>query len=465
MLDGAYSVAELNDEIADVLRLTYQNQVWVHGTIASISRSRNGHVYFQLVDAGDSVDASDSTGGELFPAPPARTQAPAAVIPVVLFDAARQTVNQALKRAGGAVRMTDGTRIRIRARVELYAPQGKVQLKMSAIDPAFTLALLQSERDRVVTALAAEGLLDRNASRPIPAVIERIGLVTSDGSAAMADFVHELESSALGWQVVFVHAQVQGGQADRSIAAALTALDRRQVDVIALVRGGGAKTDLAVFDSEVLARTIAGLATPVVTGIGHEIDTSVADAVAHTSLKTPTACAVHLVRHARSAVDRVDAAWSAIRDRATNRVDHLEREARTTATRVESLVRSRVVVEQHGLETRAARLSRESTRCLTTADALVADSHRRLRNAAPRGLRTAEAATTLRGSRLTALDPARLVMRGWSITTKENGQIVRSIEDVAVGESITTSTSDGSITSTVIASSPAPSSGPAGDGT
>jgi exodeoxyribonuclease VII large subunit len=223
VLDGAYSVGELNQEIAEVLRLTYANEIWVHGEIASLKRSRNGHVYFQLVDSSH-VDTDHETGRVAG----VGTRAPDAVMPVVLFDSAKRAVNTSLKQAGGSVRMTDGTRVRLRARIEFYAPQGRVQLRMTAIDPSFTLALLQTERDRVLTALAADKLLDRNASRTIPRVIERVGLVTSDGSAAMADFVHELESSGIGWQVVFAHAQVQGVDADQSIAAALLTIDRQE---------------------------------------------------------------------------------------------------------------------------------------------------------------------------------------------------------------------------------------------
>ena len=276
----------------------------------------------------------------------------------------------------------------------------------------------------------------------------------------MADFLHELEVSGLGWKVVFADAQVQGAGADRSVADALVRLDRRRVDVIALVRGGGAKTDLASFDSELIGRTIAMLDTAVVTGIGHEIDTSVADLAAHTSLKTPTACAAHLVGRARHTVDRVEGAWTAIRDAAVARLDHLDRANRSTAMQIGSTVRSRVAVEQHRLDTKAERLARGSSRAVADAGQQLEASVARLRHAVPRTLRAADATLTLHGSRLATLDPHRLVMRGWSITTREDGTIVRSVEEVKVGDVITTSLADGAVTSTITASAPATDSDP-----
>src|SRR5690606_17793690 len=125
----------------------------------------------------------------------------------------------------------------------------------------------------------------------------RLGLVTSGGSAAQADFLHELGRQGdrpVSWQVTAMLSRVQGPGADREMAAALRALERHGVDLIALVRGGGARTDLFAFDSELLARAIATASVPVVTGVGHEIDTSVADRVAARAYKTPTACAAAL---------------------------------------------------------------------------------------------------------------------------------------------------------------------------
>src|SRR5690606_30731872 len=136
-------------------------------------------------------------------------------------------------------------------------------------------------RAELLARLRAEGLLDRQAALALPPVPLRVGLVTSRGSAAEADFLDELARSGFAFHVIAVDVRVQGTGAPRAIARGIASAAARACDVLAVVRGGGARTDLAAFDQEVVARTIAACPTPVLTGVGHEIDRSVADEVAH----------------------------------------------------------------------------------------------------------------------------------------------------------------------------------------
>ena len=222
------------------------------------------------------------------------------------------SVNLALTRAGGGVRMTDGTEVRIRGRLDWYAPRGQLQLRMTAIDPAYTLGQLELLRAQLLQRLEAEGLLRANAAHPLPLVPLRVGVVTSSGSAAEADFVDELRRSGFAFDVRRVDARVQGPDAAYDIVSGIERAVADGAEVIALVRGGGARTDLAAFDDERIARAIATCPVPVLTGIGHEVDRSVADDVAHTAHKTPTACAHALVLRVRAFVDAIDGRWLAI---------------------------------------------------------------------------------------------------------------------------------------------------------
>ncbi|MEZ5133683.1 MAG: exodeoxyribonuclease VII large subunit [Acidimicrobiales bacterium] len=307
-LEPTLRVSELLDAVAAVVDDAF-DEVWLEGEIRSRRDLRVGgagpygarHVYFDLVEPSDDLD-----------------RPPVAAISVKLFDSARRRVNAELKRHG-SIRMVDGVRVRIRGRVGIYAGRGRVELQMTGIDPGFTLAQLASSRDLVLRALAADGLLDANASLPFPVVPTHIGLVTSAGSAAHADFVHELEVSGLGWRVSLADVRVQGPRAAREVAAAVRELSGRGVDVIAVVRGGGAQTDLAAFDAEIVARAIAGAAVPVLTGIGHEIDTTAADAVAHRAHKTPTACAGSLVATAHAVHRHAEDTWRAVAGSALRR--------------------------------------------------------------------------------------------------------------------------------------------------
>jgi exodeoxyribonuclease VII large subunit len=419
-----FTVGQLNRLIRDALAITFPDEVWVEGEIASLNRhGASGNVYFQLVDPAD--------GG---------AQATAA-LSVVLYRANKEAVNRLLRRARPGpdtgsdtlppvIRMVDGVHIRIRGGIELVPRTGRLHLRMTGIDPGHTLGRLAAARDRVLAALAAEGLLDRNTRLPFPLLPTRLGLITSGGSAAQADFLHELARPVerpVGWRVTAVSCPVQGPGAARELVAAVHALERHGVDLIAMVRGGGARTDLLAFDDEMLARAIAGAGVPVVTGIGHEIDTSVADRVAARAFKTPTACAAALVDRAGRAAERPEVAWAGVHQRATDLIDLRHRDLHTIGRR--AAFASRV------------RLDGQSARADFGA--------RRLRSAAVSALATAERDTAARWARVAAVDPARALARGWSITRTADGRLVRSPADTPPGTELLTTVADGEIRSRV----------------
>ncbi|MBS1837693.1 MAG: exodeoxyribonuclease VII large subunit, partial [Actinobacteria bacterium] len=331
-----WTPGELHEAINGLLEHVFGAVVWVEGEVQDLSRSKAGHVYFRLVDTAVDGDRQDN-----LPA-----------LAVTLFDSRRRDVNRFLTSQGEPLRMSDGVRIRIGGRIATYAARSTLQLLMDRIDPAFTLGLLGQQRARLLAALAAEDLLDRNAATAMPVVPLRVALVTSIGSAAHADVLDELARSDIGFHVEVLDARTQGSEAPDSIVAALRTAAGIGVDVILLVRGGGAATDLVAFDDEGVARTIAAGAVPVITGIGHETDTTVADAVAHTARKTPTAAAAALVDVVRLAQRRILEDWDAIRsgavaglDRASDRLTLTGRHA-AMASEV-GLVRQLDAIEVH----------------------------------------------------------------------------------------------------------------------
>ena len=238
MSDQTLTVSELGIAIRAALEQTMPYGVWVEGEIQGIRRSRNNHVYFDLIEPAETSGA-----------------APVATVPVVLFRDTRDRVNRLLKRHGDPIRMTDGVRIRIQGMVDFYPPTGKLQLRMSAIDPTYTLGVLAAEREALLRQLAESGRLRANARPPVPAVPLRIGVVTSIGSAAHADVTTVFERSERAFTLVEIDTAVQGAGAERTIAAAIRAAVDAHVDIVLVVRGGGSKTDLAVFDHDAISST------------------------------------------------------------------------------------------------------------------------------------------------------------------------------------------------------------------
>lgn len=434
MSDQTLTVSELGVVIRASLEQAMPYGVWVEGEVQGISRSRNGHVYFELIEPSETPGAP-----------------PIAAVSVVLFRDARDRVNRLLKRHGDPIRMTDGVQIRIQGMVDYYPPTGRIQLRMSAIDPTYTLGVIAAEREALMRKLADAGRLRVNAGHDLAPVPQRIGIVTSLGSAAHADITTVFEQSRHSFTLVEVDTAVQGAGAEIQIAAAVSAAGDAEVDVIVVARGGGSKTDLAVFDHEMIAEAIADAPVPVFTGIGHDIDRSVADEVAHTAHTTPTAAAQAIVALVdewlgRLAACEADVAHHARRalDRAADRVaGHRRRVARSATTAIGRA--------DDRLAQASARVRRDTIRAESTAQTQLNRSAARLALAGRHGLRAAELRIATAAARTRALDPAVALARGWSITRGPDGSVIRSTADVKPGAELVTTVADGTIASTITA--------------
>jgi exodeoxyribonuclease VII large subunit len=456
--DTTYTVGELARRIGYALEDAFPDDVYVSGEISGLNRSRNGHVYFELCEVS-----------------PEPGQPPVASVPVALFKMNKDVVNRLLTRAG-ITRMDNGMQVRIRGVVSFYEKTGRLQLRMTGIDPTYTIGRLAADRDRVLKILAAEGLLDRNGRLPLPPVPLHLGLVTSAGSAAYHDFVTELERSGYAWRVHVVDTRVQGARADNEVEAALRTLEASGVGVIALVRGGGSRVDLAAFDTERVARTIAGLAVPVLTGVGHEIDRSVADDVAHTAYKTPTACAVALCTQVGSFLHRADRAYADVTTGARRLLERHDRHVRSVAEHCSRATRGALGVHAVRVDHLADRLGREAdqllernrshldraqgrvsadaARHLRGAEAEMADAVALLRIRPVRAVAVAERRLDAIAAQTRAYDPSRVLARGWSITRRADGSVVRSVADVAPGTELHTTVADGTVESTITGTHP-----------
>ncbi|RMG46210.1 MAG: exodeoxyribonuclease VII large subunit [Acidobacteria bacterium] len=265
------TVSQLN-ELADQVLGNEFGAVWVAGEISRFLAHRSGHWYFTLKDDKAAVSAA-------------------------MFRSRNALVR---------FEPRDGLEVLCLARPAIYVPQGRYQVIVESMEPrgrgARALAL-----EQLRARLAAEGLFDAERKRPLPVLPRRIGVVTSPDGAALRDVLRVLRRRFAGVTVLVVPAQVQGEGAPESIVEALRAADRAGTDVILLVRGGGAREDLEAFDDERVVRAVAACKTPIVSGVGHEIDTTLADLAADVRAATPSAAAELVVRERQQLVDRVAA--------------------------------------------------------------------------------------------------------------------------------------------------------------
>ena len=251
--EGDFSVSSLNERVQSLLEGAFPRPVWLVGEISGFNRSAHKrHVGFQL-------DEKDAAGNTL------------SSIQTTLFERTRAEIESKLRAAGDPFRLEDELTVRLRVSVGLYVPWGAYRVVVEEIDLEYTLGEAARRREEILQTLAEEGLLGANAALPMPAVPLRVGLITSLNSDAYNDVVRTLEESAFAFKLTAHGARVQG---PATVASTLNALERlagerEPLDVVLICRGGGARTDLAWFDSEKLGRAVAAYPVPIVVGIGH----------------------------------------------------------------------------------------------------------------------------------------------------------------------------------------------------
>jgi exodeoxyribonuclease VII large subunit len=430
-----YSVGELAEAINDALRRGFSDGVWVRGEITGWS-DRGQHAYFTLVDDAETPDRGGNGRAK-------------AVVNVQFFANARMRLRPMLQK--NRLRLGDGMKVRVFGYLDYYAPNGRIGLKMTGIDPKYTLGDIAQSRDEVVRRLIADGLLDANKQRPLSAIPLRVGVVTSVGTAAWHDFHDELRRSAFGFALTVIDTRVQGEFAEEMVAAAVVTLSRRSdLDALVVIRGGGARNELAVFDAERIARAIASSPIPVLTGLGHEVDRSVADEVAHTMLKTPTACAGELIARAARYCADTEAAFASIVRESRHALTAATTDLSETAHRIARRTHAAVERADERLGMRVDALARTAPACLARADQRLVDAQRHLPIRSVAVLDRAAGRLDVIAARVGALDPAVQLARGWSITRRGDGTIVRSVDDLSIDDTITTALADGTVTSTVI---------------
>jgi exodeoxyribonuclease VII large subunit len=395
------TVTELNRSVRDLVERRFPLG-WVAGEISNFKRYDSGHCYFTLKDAGAQVRC-------------------------VMFRSRAQYLDWQPR---------EGAKVEVRALVTLYEPRGDFQLNVETMRRA-GLGPLFERFLRTKEALEREGLFDAALKRPVPPFPKTVGLVTSPAAAALRDMLTTLRRRNPSIDVILYPVPVQGEGAAQKIAAMLaTASRRNECDVLLLARGGGSIEDLWQFNEEVVARAIRACRIPVVAGIGHETDITIADFAADLRAPTPTAAA-EAVSPSR---DALFARLSELVERATRAA---LRSLDTEIQRVDGLgrrlvhPRTRLAASARFLGQLRARLA-SARPDVTALERERSDLLRRLGFAMQRNLeRPAQKLGTLRAS-LTSLDPTAVLARGYSLTRTAAGKVVVDASTLAEGETVTT---------------------------
>lgn len=437
-----YTVTRLNDQVQAVLEGAFPAPIWVVGEISGFNKSAHKrHVTFHLVDRDDSGKAR-------------------AEVSATLFDGTRREIEAKLAASGDPFALEDEITVRVRARVELYAPWGLYRIVVEDLDLGYTLGEAARRREEIIRRLTAAGLVDLNTALPFPELPLRVGLITSLGSDAFNDVIRTLQESGFAFDVCAHGARVQGHLTEPSVLCALEWFEARaeSFDVVLVCRGGGSRVDLAWFDSEALGRAVARFPLPVVVGIGHEQDHSVLDAVGW-RCKTPTAAAGFVVERVGAALARVEDRGRAILELGTavlreERTAGVERARRLVLATRSLLSGARTDLAHRRLAVpRAAlvRIARERALLLGASRQVSQGARRDLAGAASRMSQFASALapgsrrrldreverSDARARRLELVDPQRVVERGYSILRADTGRVVVDTETAPRGAILT----------------------------
>jgi exodeoxyribonuclease VII large subunit len=274
------SLYELNEYIQRVFALNFPESIWVHFELSNLKSSR-GHLYFDCVEKDESTDEVIAFQSG------------------VIWARRLSFIRKKLKKIADEI-LCDGIVIAAKVNVEFH-PRYGAKMVIQDIDPAYTYGQLALEREQTIKRLEDEELIDANAELALNPVIQNIAIVSNETAAGYQDFVAQLKNNTFGYafQTTLFETALQGKNVETELPDVLTRLDNRSdaFDVIVIIRGGGSKLDLSAFDSYKVAHAIATASIPVWTGIGHQIDESVADLVSANSLKTPTAVANAIIDH------------------------------------------------------------------------------------------------------------------------------------------------------------------------
>lgn len=434
-----YSVTRLNSEARAALDGSFP-LLWVRGELSNLAQPASGHLYFSLKDEASQVRCA-------------------------MFRAKRLLLT---------FRPENGQQVLARARVTLYTPRGDFQLVIEHLEPGGEGAL-RLAFERLRHTLSAEGLFAEAIKRPLPPFPRQVGLITSPTGAAVRDLLAVLQRRFSALPVVIYPAQVQGAGAAASLLAALALANAHaECDVLIVARGGGSLEDLNAFNDETLARAIRASHIPVVSGVGHETDVTLADLVADRRAATPSAAAELVAPSVEHVQQRLHALSVRLDTARQRRLDHAQHRLMTVARqlallhpaarlsqqsqrldalqqRLRRLITAYLAQAQNQLHPLAARLAvRTPERQLEQLNGTLAALSQRLVDAQNGDLEHRRERLQRASAGLDARSPLATLARGYAIVTRlADGEIVRNPRQVAPGTHVRIQIADGTLAAVI----------------
>ena len=413
-LDIATSSAEsltlfdLQRMVRTTLEGRFATPLWISAEISELKVNRSGHCYLNLVEKG-------ATDG-----------APRAEARGVIWRSAYSSIAAKFEAATGS-QLTNGIRVLVRVVVTYHEIYG-FSLQIIDLDASYTLGDIERRRRETIAQLQSDGVWDMNRELDMPRPILRIAVVSSATAAGYRDFINELSRGVYRYAVTLFESLMQGDMAEQSVVRALAMIAQREdeFDVVVIIRGGGSVSDLALFDSYLIASHVAQFPLPVITGIGHDKDVSVTDMVAHTMCKTPTAVAALLVEIADMELSLIDSYARNIATLVEARLNDEALRIYTLGNDIERLASASINEEHNRLNLIKSSMQGRLQLILATEIQRLNDAERTLKN----------------------YSVDNILRLGFAVV-RCGDRVLKSVEDVEVGQKIDVGLSDGKMSAEI----------------
>ena len=397
MAETAYTLYELNHKVRSAIEARMDDEYWVQAELSEVHLNRNGHCYLEFVER-------DEASGTLI----AKARG-------TIWSNVYRLLAPYFEEATGHP-FAAGIRVQVLVQVQFHELYG-YSLSVTDIDPTYTLGDLMRHRKQILDQLEREGVLTLNKELPMPLLPQRIAVISSATAAGYGDFCHQLADNRQGYafQVELFPAIMQGRQVEESLLQALDAIMERQeqFDVVVIIRGGGAVSDLTGFDTYLLASACAQFPLPIITGIGHERDDTVIDAVAHTRVKTPTAAAQLLIGRMDEAAQHLDA----------------------LSQRLKTAVDQRLMREHLQIESLRNRIPQLLYQRMTAARQRIHSLQEQLQYSVRQRQKNESHRLALLKQRVADASPQRLLALGYTLTLKE-GHFIKDSSQLSPGDQV-----------------------------
>lgn len=427
----ALTLYELNSIVREVLETTMPDSYWVQAELSEV-RENNGHCYMELIQKDE------------------RNNTPVAKASAKCWRNRWMLVRPYFERITGQ-HIHSGMKVMLQVHPQFHENYGFSWI-VDDINPEFTMGDMARKRIEIINQLKEEGVFELQKELKIPMFCQRIAVISSANAAGYGDFCNQLEDNNYGlkFYTKLFPAIMQGEQVEQSVIAALNAINEEidDFDVVVIIRGGGATSDMSGFDTLSLAENVANFPLPIITGIGHERDESVLDMISNTRVKTPTAAAAFLVENLSGVYERVEDAQEAIAHYVKRRMAMERMKLEKLSSRIPILFSVARTREESLLDMRLDRIisliqkkiDNQFYRIETLSSAIVPAINKKIMKENYRQKVLEE--------RIKALDPQNILKRGYSITFHQ-GKAVRDASALKTGDEIETKVYKGSIKSIV----------------